>query len=198
MFKEDILRQLSVKTNLGYSMNRGPGKLEDDMMKREVHRAVMMYNTMDPIIKKEVESYPYMTDYRIKSLQSALLKIERRSKSSMKNVFNDILSFRVVAPYSKSKVLDVPYLREVDMTNGKKIDDGYRGKHYYFQIDNYHYPIEIQWWSEHDKLFNNWLHKSKYKVNDDFQTLSKLRTAYDNHEVHADDLEEAYYVLFNR
>lgn len=197
MFNEDFLRRISVEANLEYSMNRSPNKVEDEMLKREIHRAVMMYNTMDPIIKKEVESCPHMTDYRIKSLQSSLLKVERRSKSSMKNVFNDILSFRVIAPYSKSKVLDVPYLREVDMTDGKKIDDGYRGKHYYFQIDNYHYPIEIQWWSEHDKLFNNWLHKSKYKVIDDFQTLSELRTLYDYHEVKADDLEEAYHVLSN-
>lgn len=198
MFNEDFLRRISVEANLEYSMNRSPNKVEDETLKREIHRAVMMYNTMDPIIKKEVESYPYMTDYRIKSLQSSLLKVERRSKSSMKNVFNDILSFRVIAPYSKSKVLDVPYLRAVDMKDGKKIDDGYRGKHYYFQVDNYHYPIEIQWWSEHDKLFNNWLHKSKYKVSDDFQTLSELRTLYDYHEIKVDDLEEAYHVLSNR
>lgn len=31
------------------------------------------------------------------------------------------------------------------MSHGKANDDGYRGVHVYYQLDNFHYPIEIQY-----------------------------------------------------
>lgn len=40
---------------------------------------------------------------------------------------------------------DSPEFRIADMTKGKAKDDGCRGVHLYFQVDNHHYPIEIQY-----------------------------------------------------
>lgn len=49
------------------------------------------------------------------------------------------------------------------MSLGKAQDDGYRGVHVYFQLDSYHYPIEIQYNTYFDRQFNNWLRKYFYK-----------------------------------
>lgn len=38
------------------------------------------------------------------------------------------------------------YFRVVDLRRGKKIDDGYRAIHLYYQQDNLAYPIEVQLW----------------------------------------------------
>lgn len=55
------------------------------------------------------------------------------------------------------------YFRVVDLRNGKKIDDGYRAVHLYYQRDNLAYPIEIQLWCAKDYQFNIWSHKLVYK-----------------------------------
>lgn len=55
------------------------------------------------------------------------------------------------------------YFRVVDLRNGKKIDDGYRAIHLYYQRDSYSYPIEIQLWCGQDCKFNIWAHKHTYK-----------------------------------
>lgn len=49
------------------------------------------------------------------------------------------------------------------MRKGKKIDDGYRAIHLYYQRDNLAYPIEVQLWCGKDYLFNIWSHQFVYK-----------------------------------
>ena len=56
-----------------------------------------------------------------------------------------------------------PYFRVVDLRNGKKIDDGYRAIHLYYQRDNLAYPIEVQLWCGKDYAFNIWSHQYVYK-----------------------------------
>lgn len=48
------------------------------------------------------------------------------------------------------------------MSKGKSNDDGYRGIHVYYQKDNYHYPIEIQFDTYYDRQLNDWLHNRFY------------------------------------
>ena len=55
------------------------------------------------------------------------------------------------------------YFRVVDLRNGKKIDDGYRAIHLYYQRDSRAYPIEIQLWCGDDYYFNIWSHQYVYK-----------------------------------
>ena len=55
------------------------------------------------------------------------------------------------------------YFRVVDLRNGKRVDDGYRAIHLYYQRDNLSYPLEVQLWCGDDYQFNLWSHKYVYK-----------------------------------
>lgn len=87
-------------------------------------------------------------DYRIKSIQSAMMKYDRYYPDHQTaKVFNDMLGFRTLCD-SYGEILDMAALdkiRVADMTGGKAKDDGYRGVHVYFQMSSFHYPIEIQY-----------------------------------------------------
>lgn len=94
-----------------------------------------------------------MTDYRIKSIQSAFLKYERYYPDHQTGkVFNDLLGFRALCDnyedilgFSKNDKI-----RVADMSQGKAHDDGSRGVHVYFQLSSIHYPIEIQYNTYYD------------------------------------------------
>lgn len=85
-------------------------------------------------------------DYRIKSLDSILMKYERYYPDHQtRKVFNDILGFRAFCDgYEQILEEKSPQFRIADMTKGKAVDDGYRGVHVYYQKSGRHYPIEIQ------------------------------------------------------
>ena len=53
--------------------------------------------------------------------------------------------------------------RNIDLRNGKQVDDGYRAIHLYYQRDNLAYPIEVQLWCGKDYYFNLWSHQYVYK-----------------------------------
>ena len=65
------------------------------------------------------------------------------------------------------------YLRVVDLRKGKKVDDGYRAIHLYYQRDNLAYPIEIQLWCGDDFRFNVWSHRYIYKY--DTAEIGRMR-----------------------
>ena len=90
-------------------------------------------------------------------------------------------------------------LRIADMSRGKANDDGYRGVHVYYQLDNFHYPIEIQYNTYYDRQFNNWLHKYIYKKNYDGSVGCHLRNLYENAKILTEqDFKEAMeHVLSN-
>lgn len=125
--------------------------------------------------------------YRIKTADSIDRKIERKGEYGFSAVFNDLLGIRmIVSEYPK----DYPgYYRVVDMRNGKRIDDGYRGVHLYYQRDNYSYIIEVQLWSDRDRVFNDWSHANGYKVLSP-EVLLQVRKQYDAGLAYgADDFE---------
>ena len=84
------------------------------------------------------------------------------------------------------------------MTKGKSNDDGYRGYHIYYRRSNYHYPIEIQFFTNKDFKFNIWLHTYVYKYKDNDIGV-KLRKMYDSDKINdKKDFERCLeYVLFN-
>ena len=100
---------------------------------------------------------------RFKSEDSIKRKYEKTLKTGggFKQCFNDILGFRLKFEEYPREYPD--YFRVVDLRNGKKIDDGYRAIHLYYQRDNMAYPIEIQLWCGKDYLFNIWSHQYVYK-----------------------------------
>lgn len=100
----------------------------------------------------------FTVDYRIKSIQSAFLKYERYYPDHQAGkVFNDMLGVRALCDNYENILLlnSCNQIRIADMSGGKAYDDGYRGVHAYFQLDNFHYPIEIQYNTYYDRQMNN-------------------------------------------
>ena len=67
-----------------------------------------------------------------------------RANGGFKQCFNDVLGFRL--KMDEYPVNYPEYFRVVDLRQGKKVDDGYRAIHLYYQRDNLAYPIEMQNW----------------------------------------------------
>lgn len=109
---------------------------------------------------------------RFKSDDSIMRKYEKtiRTGGGFKQCFNDILGFRLRFEQYPEYFPD--YFRVVDLRKGKKIDDGYRAIHLYYQRDSLAYPIELQLWCGDDYRFNIWSHKYIYKYKD--VTIAKL------------------------
>lgn len=69
-------------------------------------------------------------DYRIKSVQSAILKYKRYYPDHQaRKVFDDLLGFRSLCDNYEEvlQLKKIDKFRIADMTNGKANDDGYRG-----------------------------------------------------------------------
>ncbi|WP_177223902.1 hypothetical protein [Butyrivibrio sp. INlla21] len=133
-------------------------------------------------------------DYRIKSEQSAHHKYDRYFPDMLaEKVFNDLLGFRSLCD-SYSDILALSsenHFRVADMTKGKANGDGYRGVHVYFQIDHFHYPIEIQYNTYYDRQLNNWLHSFLYKKGYDNSIGKRMRQEYELGKIKSDiDFEE--------
>ena len=81
--------------------------------------------------------------------------------------------------------------RIVDMSKGKANDDGYRGVHLYYEADNFHYPIEVQFNTYFDRQINNWLHSFLYKKNYPNKVGQRMREQYENGKVRSrEEFEE--------
>ena len=65
------------------------------------------------------------------------------------------------------------------MSKGKANDDGYRGVHLYYQKDNFHYPIEVQFNTLYDRQLNNWLHSFLYKKDYPDEIGRQMRLCYE-------------------
>lgn len=132
--------------------------------------------------------------YRIKSIQSINLKYDRYYPSKeINSCFNDILGIRMIVDNYDINIKN-DKIRHVDMSKGKKNDDGYRGYHIYYKKSNYHYPIEVQFFTERDYIFNMWLHKYVYKYKDNSIGI-KLRELYDKNIIMT---EEDFKEEFNK
>ena len=155
----DILKKLSYQSKLPLSLSR---RIKDFDKKDLLDDLFAGQEWLD----EQIWNFSLNIDYRIKSRQSIRLKYERYFETGRVNkTFNDVLGFRTICDnYDNLRVLlNDSNFRIIDESNGKKVDNGYRGVHVYFQIDNNHYPIEIQYNTAYDRYFNNWLHKYVYK-----------------------------------
>ena len=118
--------------------------------------------------------------YRIKSLASCLIKYDRYAPNyAVERVYNDILGFRVIVE-SYDNIQEIGSASRIsDMRRGKKIDDGYRGMHVYYQKDHFHYPVEVQYNTYKDRWPNDMLHKHLYKKNISASIGASLRESYE-------------------
>lgn len=174
---KEVLDKMSFRTTLGRSLKKISLKdntLEELMVDVSAYRAVsrgILVNSGIPNV-------------RFKSDDS----IERKYDKTLKNglgfsqCFNDLIGMRLrFQEYPKEFP---PYFRLVDLRNGKKLDDGYRAIHLYYQRDNYSYPIEIQLWCGKDYFFNLWSHIAVYKYTEP-EIGRKLYEEYANGEIHS-------------
>ena len=125
---------------------------------------------------------------RFKSNDSIMRKYEKtlRAGGGFKQCFNDVLGFRLY--FKEYPEIYPEYFRVVDLRKGKKIDDGYRAVHLYYQRDNLAYPIEIQLWCAEDYQFNVWSHKLVYK----YYTADMGKWLYEKYRLGSITTEEAF------
>ncbi|MGY5217561.1 hypothetical protein [Clostridium butyricum] len=172
------LDSISYETKLGKNLKNTLRKVDKDLLMDEL-------NDYRLFLKKRRRLLDQYT-YRIKSLQSIKLKYDRYYPTKeIGTCFNDILGIRIIVlDYHIN--LSNENIRHVDMSNGKKNDDGYRGYHIYYKKSNFHYPIEVKFFTERDYIFNMWLHKYVYKYKDNMIGI-KLKDLYDKGIIQNED-----------
>lgn len=181
-----ILSRLSYESKLGKSLKHNLHDYDHDEIMRELLE-------MTCWLQEQSELEDIALDYRLKSMDSIELKYQRYYPNrQMRQVFNDILGFRALCDSYADLLNDKSEkLRIVDMSNGKANDDGYRGVHLYYQQDNFHYPIEVQFNTLYDRQLNNWLHAFLYKKGYSNDVGIEMRKAYEDGRVkNADEFEE--------
>ena len=169
------LDALSFESHLGIPLKKNLHYFDKDLLIAEL---VEMTEWLD---EQEILS-SIALDYRVKSLDSILMKYERYYPDHQtRKVFNDILGLRAFCD-SYDQILEgkSSQFRIADMSNGKAVDDGYRGVHVYYQKSGKHYPIEIQFNTMFDRQFNNWLHDYLYKKKYSIETGKVMREKYEN------------------
>ena len=183
---KDILDKLSYKSNLGISLKRNLHYFNKEDVINEMICFVDWLKSQSLL-----ENVPI--DFRIKSIESISSKFDRYYPDhQLRKVFDDILGFRAFCDsYEDVLNLDFPNIRIADMTKGKANDDGYRGAHVYFQVDHFHYPIEIQYNTYYDRQLNNWLHSFLYQKGYDNSVGKRMRQEYELGNIKSDiDFEE--------
>lgn len=174
----NTLDSLSYKSNLAVSMKRTLRHFDKRAVLEDIRNARQWYNKQNILYKLPI-------DLRIKSIGSASIKFDRYPDSTFSRVFNDILGFRSICS-NYDEVLSLESedkIRVVDMSKGKTHDDGYRGIHVYYQKDNFHYPIEIQFNTYYDRQFNDWMHDKFYKRGYSDQIGIILRKLYEDGKI---------------
>lgn len=154
---EEILNILSYKSSFTKSIK------QLSLRKVDINLIIEDIIEYSSFIRSKDE-FLFLKNKRLKSIQSSLLKYNKHIKGEgckVSQCFNDILGIRIFL--DEYPITFPEYFRVVDMRNGKKIDDGYRAIHLYYQKDAYHYPIEVQLWCGNDINFNIWSHTSVYK-----------------------------------
>lgn len=186
----DLLQSFSYKSKLGKSLKRSLGHFDKEALFNELFDYADWLDSLDIVSLVSL-------DFRIKAYESIVGKYERYYPNNpVLKIFNDILGFRTFCDnYDEILSAESEILRMVDMSEGKANDDGYRGVHVYYQYDNFHYPIEIQFNTLFDRQINNWLHDYLYKKEYPLEYGKELRCQYEKGMIRNEN--EFKEVLFN-
>ena len=171
----EILEGLSYKSQLGKSLKNNLNAFEKEPLLQDALAATEWFDANELLGEVAL-------DYRVKSEESIRSKYERYYPDRpVQKVFNDLLGFRTLCmSYEEALQLNLPQITVVDMSHGKARDDGYRGVHLYYKVDNFHYPIELQFNTFLDRQLNDWLHDYVYKKNYPSSVGRALRTRYEH------------------
>lgn len=191
----ELLQRLSYKSEIGISLKKNLHYFDKEVLITELIKVNEWYDEC-------AELHELALDYRIKSIQSAIMKYNRYYPDHQaRKVFDDLLGFRSLCDNYDDvlDLADMDGIRVADMSMGKAKDDGYRGIHVYFHLSGNHYPIEIQYNTYYDRQFNNWLHKYIYKKNYNDSVGRQLRKLYESAKIltEQDFKEELKHVLSN-
>lgn len=170
------ISSLCYKTKLMSRLSHSLSYFDKDELIDDISDALFFFNERQELIES------FSDCYRIKSINSVLMKYDRYDKrTSVERVYNDLLGFRLICEaYDTLDISeDVSIRRISDMRYGKRIDDGYRGIHIYIQPSHEHYPIEVQINTLHDRIFADWAHIYLYKQAD-ISIGVRLRKLYDD------------------
>jgi putative GTP pyrophosphokinase len=151
----ELLAKLSYRSQLGLSLKNNLHCFDEDALFAELEKVTAWFANSNFL-------HDIAISFRIKSVQSARLKYDRYYPDRQaRKVFNDMLGFRTLCDDYDEVIAFAACecIRIADMSAGKALDDGYRGVHVYFQLDNFHYPIEIHYNTCHDRQLNDWLHQ---------------------------------------
>ncbi|MBR5682977.1 MAG: hypothetical protein IKW96_06825 [Ruminococcus sp.] len=170
----DLLKSYSYESKLGKSLKRTLGHFDKEALIDELFTYADWLDSLDIVSQVSL-------DFRVKAYESIESKFDRYYPNTQAcKAFNDILGFRAFCDSYEPLLNDkVDTLRIADMSKGKANDDGYRGVHVYYQFDNYHYPIEIQFNTYYDRQLNNWLHDYLYKKNYPLEYGRIMRLKYE-------------------
>ncbi len=190
----ELLKNLSYHSDLGIRLKKNLHYFDKEILFAELLKIGKWYDTCEYLHNIPI-------DYRIKSIQSAMLKYDRYYPDHQAaKVFNDMLGFRSLCD-NYDDVLELSEydnIRVADLSCGKAQDDGYRGVHMYFQLSNFHYPVEIQYNTYYDRQFNNWLHKYVYKRGYENFVGRILRQAYENARIrNENDFKEVLEIVLS-
>lgn len=170
----NMLDDMSYRTKLGKSLKNTLRKFNKEELFDEINNVITHFIEVQDSIPNE---------HRVKSIQSCSMKYDKHYPSiEVEKTFNDILGLRIIIDnYDLIDNMILPTEVEIaDMRKGKAVDDGYRAVHMYYQKDHFYYPIEIQFMTSKDRLFNEWLHIFLYKYVEDKNVGKQLRKLYDN------------------
>lgn len=170
----EILAALSYKSRLGKSLKNNLDSFAKQALLQDAFAATEWFDASELLSDVAL-------DYRVKSEESICSKYERYYPDRpVQKVFNDLLGFRALCTsYQETLDLNIPRITVVDMSRGKAKDDGYRGVHLYYKMDNFHYPIELQFNTFLDRQLNDWLHDYVYKKKYPASVGQKLRARYE-------------------
>ena len=174
----ELLEKLSFESHLNIPLKRNLHYFDKEKL---IDELISMTEWLD---EQDILS-DVALDYRVKSLDSILLKYDRYYPDHQtRKVFNDILGFRAFCDsYSQVLEFESSQFRIADMSRGKTVDDGYRGVHVYYQKNGRCYPIEIQFNTLYDRQLNNWLHDYLYKKDYPVEIGRIMRVKYENGQI---------------
>ena len=176
-FSLEKLRQLSYHSQLKLSLKRNLHCFDNNELLLDVNSARNWYMKNIRLLES------FELDFRIKSMQSVMRKYSKFFPyTPVEKTFNDLVGFRVICKDYRSILRSQKneLIKTVDMSKGKKNDDGYRGIHIYYQLNHHCYPIEVQFNTIDDFFFNRLLHIFIYKQGYDNIVGVKLRKMYDD------------------
>ncbi|SDP03605.1 hypothetical protein [Selenomonas ruminantium] len=181
-------------THLGRSLKNSLHKFDKEDLLADISLARDFYDEA-----LETADFPY--DYRIKSLESCRIKYDRYYPNyAVERTYNDLFGARmIVDDYSQAyDIANMKPVRESNMILGKRLDDGYRGLHLYYQPDHFVYPIEFQFNTAYDRRLNDWLHSYLYKKGYVPDIGGQLRKTYESGRIQSeDDFRRELHVLLS-